>query len=83
MADEVQQNTGIQFEDIVPWVNGSGDTGLSSRLKLKRNFDKIKTWMDNNALTATMVANMIEQRGSKQYCWCHCGSSEDSCWYLY
>ena len=45
MADETQ-NTGIQFEDIVPWVNGSGDTGLSARLKLKRNFDKIKARMD-------------------------------------
>ena len=31
MADEIQ-NTGIQFEDIVPWVDDHGDTGLSARL---------------------------------------------------
>ena len=36
----------IFFENIEPWVNGSGDTGLTSRLKLQRNFEKIKTWID-------------------------------------
>lgn len=38
----------IRFEDILPWENGMGDTGLSSRLKLKRNFEKIKTWIDTS-----------------------------------
>lgn len=52
MADENQQiqehpQTGLRFEDIVPWEQGSGDTGLSARLKLKRNFDKIKSWTDS------------------------------------
>lgn len=36
----------IQFEDILPWGTTGGDTGLSSRLKLKRNFDKIKLLFD-------------------------------------
>jgi len=38
--NELQEQQGIQFEDIEPWFDGSGDTGLSARLKLKRNFDK-------------------------------------------
>lgn len=42
----------IIFEDIDPWVNGSGDTGLSARLKLKRNFEKIKAWMDAQGLVS-------------------------------
>lgn len=37
---------GIQFEHIEPYIDGSGDTGRSSRLKLQRNFDKIKAWID-------------------------------------
>lgn len=41
----------IQFEDIIPWGQTNGDTGLSSRLKLKRNFDKIKAWADALDLT--------------------------------
>jgi len=41
------QQQGIQFEDILPWGTTGGDTGLSSRLKLKRNFEKIKAWMDS------------------------------------
>ena len=45
MADEIH-NTGIHFENIDPWLDGHGDTGLSTRQKLKRNFDKIKAWMD-------------------------------------
>lgn len=32
----------IQFEDIYPYGSDDGDTGLSARLKLKRNFEKIK-----------------------------------------
>ena len=36
----------IVFEDILPWNQGQGDTGQSSRLKLKRNFDKIRAWID-------------------------------------
>lgn len=53
MADQTtgieltQQELGIQFEDILPWGSEGGDTGLTSRLKLKRNFEKIKAWMDS------------------------------------
>lgn len=37
----------IQFEDIEPWIDeNQGDTGLTARQKLKRNFDKIKAWID-------------------------------------
>jgi len=37
----------IQFEDIEPWIGeNQGDTGLTARQKLKRNFDKIKAWID-------------------------------------
>lgn len=39
----------INFEHIDPWVNGQGDTGLTSRQKLRRNFEKIKAWMDSVA----------------------------------
>ena len=41
------QQLSIQFEDILPWGTTGGDTGLSSRLKLKRNFEKIKAWIDS------------------------------------
>lgn len=37
---------GIQFEHIEPYIDGNGDTGRSSRLKLQRNFEKIKAWID-------------------------------------
>ena len=40
----------IQFEHIDPYVEGlGGDTGLTSRQKLRRNFEKIKSWMDGVA----------------------------------
>ena len=40
----------IQFEHINPYIEGQGgDTGQSSRLKLRRNFEKIKAWMDSVA----------------------------------
>ena len=38
----------IFFEYIVAWGAEGGDTGQSSRLKLQRNFEKIKTWIDNS-----------------------------------
>lgn len=43
----------INFEHIDPWVDGQGDTGLTSRQKLRRNFEKIKAWMDS---VATMLS---------------------------
>lgn len=36
----------MEFEYLVPYVNGEGDTGLTARLKWKRNFDKIKAWIE-------------------------------------
>lgn len=36
------QFLGLNFEYILPWGVVGGDTGLSARLKLKRNFDKIQ-----------------------------------------
>ena len=42
-----QEAITIFFEDILPWTLQGGDTGLTSRLKLKRNFDKIKMWIDS------------------------------------
>lgn len=36
----------LEFEDIVPWGTTGGDNGLTSRLKIKRNFDRIKMWAD-------------------------------------
>lgn len=45
-----EQNENIQneleFEDILPFDTTGGDTGLSARLKLKRNFDRIRAWAD-------------------------------------
>lgn len=45
-----EQNENIQneleFEDILPFDTTGGDTGLSSRLKLKRNFERIRIWAD-------------------------------------
>ena len=54
MADETntpttQEVISIIFEDILPWTSQGGDTGLSARLKLKRNFDKIKMWFDTSS----------------------------------
>lgn len=66
MADEIQ-NTGIRFEDIVPWVDDHGDTGLSARLKLKRNFDKIKAWMDSQGVDRDIVRQMIEEMGAELF----------------
>ena len=40
----------LAFEHIVPWGETGGDTGLSSRLKLQRNFEKIKTWIDSSPI---------------------------------
>lgn len=34
------------FENIAPWGTTGGDTGLSSRMKLQRNFERIKAWID-------------------------------------
>ena len=42
-----RQLAGIIFEDILPWGIQGGDTGLSARMKLKRNFDKIRTFIDS------------------------------------
>lgn len=56
MADEqhnIQNNelarqlVSIVFEHILPWGAIGGDTGQSSRLKLRRNFEKIRTWIDS------------------------------------
>lgn len=38
----------IEFEHIIPWGTTGGDTGLSSRLKLKRNFERIKAYIDTH-----------------------------------
>ena len=32
----------LEFEDILPFVEGEGDTGKTAREKIKRNFDKLK-----------------------------------------
>lgn len=45
-ASAVRLLFNIIFEHIVPWGQENGDTGLSSRLKLYRNFEKIKAWID-------------------------------------
>lgn len=39
-----QSSAAMQFEDITPWAATGGDTGLSARLKLKRNFERVRTW---------------------------------------
>ena len=46
--ENTASQSGITFEDILPWGADGGDTGLSSRLKLKRNFEKIKAWLDSS-----------------------------------
>lgn len=45
-ASAVKLLFALVFEHIVPWGQPDGDTGLSSRLKLQRNFEKIKAWID-------------------------------------
>ena len=45
-ASAVRLLFALVFEHIVPWGQPDGDTGLSSRLKLQRNFEKIKAWVD-------------------------------------
>lgn len=56
------QQQGIQFEDILPWGTTGGDTGLSSRLKLKRNFEKIKAWIDSLDLSALMGDKFLSKK---------------------
>lgn len=48
-ASIIRQLFNIVFEHIVPWANGSGDTGLTSRLKIQGNFEKIKAWIDSSS----------------------------------
>jgi len=46
--NQLQQNgleQEIEFEDIEAWTGDRGDNGLTARMKLKRNFDKIKAWI--------------------------------------
>lgn len=53
MADQQEDGriyTDLEFEDIEPWGSVGGDTGLSARLKLKRNFEKIKAWADSHGI---------------------------------
>ena len=59
--NEIQEQQGIQFEDIQPWVEGSGDTGLSARLKLKRNFDKIKAIIDAISNLPSLIRNYLSR----------------------
>lgn len=48
----------MEFEYLVPNVNGEGDTGLTARLKWKRNFDKIKAWIEGyGVLEKDLVVN--------------------------
>ena len=35
----------INFEDIQPYVEGQGDSGLTARQKIKRNFEKVKSFL--------------------------------------
>ena len=42
-----RQLTGVIFENIFPWGVEGGDTGLSARMKLKRNFEKIRAFIDS------------------------------------
>ncbi len=49
----------IQFEHIDPWIDGQGDTGLTSRQKLRRNFEKIKAWMDS--LSASLSSSFLRK----------------------
>ena len=50
----------LQFEHIEPYVEGSGgDTGRTARLKLRRNFEKIKAWMD--AVGSDMASRFLSR----------------------
>ena len=59
--NETQEQQGIQFEDIQPWYDNSGDTGLSARLKLKRNFDKIKAFLDAISSLPSLIRNYLSR----------------------
>jgi hypothetical protein len=59
--NETQEQQGIQFEDIQPWYDNSGDTGLSARLKLKRNFDKIKAVIDAISSLPSLIRNYLSR----------------------
>lgn len=59
--NEIQEQQGIQFEDIQPWYDNSGDTGLSARLKLKRNFDKIKAVIDAISSLPSLIRNYLSR----------------------
>lgn len=57
------------FENIAPWGTTGGDTGLSSRMKLQRNFERIKTWIDalELGMDETAVTALITRVGQQLF----------------
>ena len=39
----------LEFEDILPYIEGEGDTGRTAREKIKRNFERVKTLLSTMA----------------------------------
>ena len=46
----------FEFEDILPFVEGEGDTGRTAREKIKRNFERVKTLLS----TMTYISEVTE-----------------------
>lgn len=57
------------FENIAPWGTTDGDTGLSSRMKLQRNFERIKAWIDalELGMDETAVTALITRVGQQLF----------------
>ena len=57
------------FENIAPWGTTGGDTGLSSRMKLQRNFERIKAWIDalELGMDETAVTALITRVGQQLF----------------
>ena len=49
---------GIQIEDIIPWADGEGDTGLTARQKIARNFAAIVAAMQSTTSGALLTKDI-------------------------
>lgn len=57
----------INFEDIQPFVEGQGDSGLTARQKIKRNFERVKEVLLSMAQLSTIAKfdfAILDERGN-------------------
>lgn len=52
----------LDFEHIIGSSEGTPDSGLTSRLKLRRNFERIKAWADSVGASVVALINQVIAR---------------------